>query len=93
MKFLRLRINDFRLASRIVLALLILTPTPVKGLEDKIVFVSKRNGTPEVYLVEGLNGKPIQLTRDRFASSPSISPDGMNVGVRFSPAGWVIKHP
>ena len=79
MKSMRFIISDFRLASRIVLVLLILTPAHGWGLEDKIVFVSKRNGTPEVFLAEGLDGKPIQLTQDMFASWPSISPDGTEV--------------
>ncbi len=50
-----------------------------RKLEDKIVFVSERGGTPEVFLVEGLDGRPVQLTRNLFASSPSISPDGTEV--------------
>ena len=50
-----------------------------RELEDKIVFVSERQGTPEVFLVEGLDGHPVQLTRNLFASSPSISPDGTEV--------------
>ena len=48
-------------------------------MEDKIVFVSERQGTPEVFLVEGLDGHPVQLTRNLFASWPSISPDGTEV--------------
>ena len=88
MKHIGLIISYFRLASRIVLVLLILSPAPARGLEDKIVFVSKRKGTPDVYLVEGLDGKPIQLTRDWFASSPSISPDGIEVAfVSHRPGG------
>jgi Tol biopolymer transport system component len=79
MKSMRLIINYFRLASRIVLVLLILSPAPARGLEDKIVFVFKHNGTPEVFLVEGLDGRPIQLTQDMFARWPSISPDGTEV--------------
>lgn len=50
-----------------------------RELEDKIVFISERQGTPEVFLVEGLDGRPFQLTRDLFTSSPSISPDGTEV--------------
>ena len=50
-----------------------------RELEDKIVFISERQGTPEVFLVEGLDGRPVQLTRNLFASSPSISPDGTEV--------------
>ena len=50
-----------------------------RNLEDKIVFVSERQGTPEVFLVEGLDGQPFQLTRNRFASWPAISPDGTEV--------------
>ena len=63
------------------IALLILIDVSVhaRELEDKIVFVSERRGTPEVFLVEGLDGRPVQLTRDLFASSPSISPDGTEV--------------
>ena len=63
------------------IALLILIDIPVQAreLEDKIVFVSERWGTPEVFLVEGLDGRPLQLTRALFASSPSISPDGTEV--------------
>ena len=87
MRYIRLIVSYFRLAWRIVLVLLILTPVRGWGLEDKVVFVSNRNGTPEVYLVEGLNGKPIQRTRDRFASSPSISPDGIEVVFVSHPPG------
>jgi dipeptidyl aminopeptidase/acylaminoacyl peptidase len=63
------------------IALLILIDIPVQAreLEDKIVFVSERWGTPEVFLVEGLDGRPLQLTRALFTSSPSISPDGTEV--------------
>ena len=63
------------------IALLILIDVFVhaRELEDKIVFVSERRGTPEVFLVEGLDGRPFQLTRNLFASSPSISPDGTEV--------------
>ena len=63
------------------IALLILIDVSVhaRELEDKIVFVSERRGTPEVFLVEGLDGRPFQLTRNLFASSPSISPDGTEV--------------
>ena len=87
MKLVRLKIRYFRLASRIVLVLLILTPAHGWGLEDKIVFVSNHNATPEVFLVEGLNGRPIQLTRNRFASWPSISPDGTEVVFVSRPPG------
>ncbi len=79
MKSMRLIINYFRFTSRIVLVLLILSPALARGLEDKIVFVFKRNVIPDVVLVEGLNGRPIQLTRNRFARWPSISPDGNEV--------------
>ena len=63
------------------IALLILIDIPVQArkLEDKIVFISERRGTPEVFLVEGLDGRPVQLTRNLSASSPSISPDGTEV--------------
>ena len=63
------------------IALLISIDVSVQArkLEDKIVFVSERQGTPEVFLVEGLDGRPFQLTRDLFTSSPSISPDGTEV--------------
>ena len=87
MKFMRLIISNFRFTSRIVLVLLILSPAPGWGLEDKIVFVSNRNATPEVFLVEGLDGIPIQLTRNRFASWPSISPDGTGVVFVSHPPG------
>ncbi len=63
------------------IAFLILIDVSVhaRELEDKIVFVSERRGTPEVFLVEGLDGRPVQLTRNLFAGSPSISPDGTEV--------------
>ena len=79
MKLVRLIISGFRFTSQIALVLLILTPAHGWGLEDKVVFVLNRSLTPEVYLVEGLNGRPIQLTQERFASWPSISPDGTEV--------------
>ena len=58
-----------------------------RELEDRIVFVSERRGTPEVFLVEDLDGRPVQLTRNLFARSPSISPDGTEVVfVSYPPA-------
>ena len=87
MKLVRLIISGFRFTSQIVLVLLILSPEIGWGLEDKIVFVSNRSLTPEVYLVEGLNGRPIQLTRNRYASWPSISPDGTEVVFVSRPPG------
>ena len=87
MELVRFIFSDFRFAFGIVLVLVILSPTPARGFEDKIVFVSKRNGTPEVFLVEGLDGMPIQLTRNRFASWPSISPDGKEVVFVSHPPG------
>ena len=89
LKFVRLIIGYFRFTARIVQVLLILTPAQGWGLEDKIVFVSKRNFTPEVFLVEGLNGRPIQLTRNMFASWPSISPDGTEVVFVSRPPGGI----
>ena len=68
---------------------MILSPAPGWGLEDKIVFVSNRNFTPEVFLVEGLNGRPIQLTQNMFASWPSISPDGKEVAFISRPPGGI----
>ena len=56
-----------------------------RELEDRIVFVSGRLGTPEVFLVEGLDGRPVQLTRNLYASWPSISPDGTEVVFVSSP--------
>ena len=65
--------------SCIVLLISIDVSVYARELEDKIVFISERQGTPEVFLVEGLDGHPFQLTRNLFASSPSISPDGTEV--------------
>lgn len=89
LKSVRLKISYFRLASGTVLLLLLLTPALTWGLEDKIVFVSKCNFTPEVFLVEGLDGRPIQLTRNMFASWPSISPDGTEVVFVSRPPGGI----
>ena len=63
------------------IAFLILMDVSVhaRELEDKIAFVSARRGIPEVFLAEGLDGRPVQLTRNLFTSSPSISPDGTEV--------------
>lgn len=87
MKSIILITNNLRFTSLIALVLFVLTPTNGWGLEDKIVFVSKRNGTPEVFLVEGLDSEPIQLTRKRYARSPSISPDGTEVVFVSHPPG------
>ena len=65
--------------SCIAFLILIDVSVQARNLEDKIVFVSERRGIPEVFLVEGLDGRPFQLTRNLFASSPSISPDGTEV--------------
>ncbi len=71
------------------IALLILIDVSVhaRELEDKIVFVSERRGTPEVFLVEGLDGRPFQLTRNLFASWPSISPEGTEIAFVAEPPG------
>ena len=89
MIFVRLIISGFRFTSRIVLVLMILGPAHGWGLEDKIVFVSKRNFTPEVFLFEGLNGRPIQFTQNMFTSWPSISPDGKEVAFVSRPPGGI----
>ena len=51
--------------------------------EDRIVFISYVNGDPEIFLMEGKDGKPIQLTKqgqdDANKSSPALSPDGERV--------------
>lgn len=77
------------LVSRIATALVLIIPSSIyaRDLDDKIVFVSNRNATPEIFLVEGLDGNPIQLTRNMFASSPAISPDGTEVVFVSSPPG------
>ena len=79
----RQTVNYLRFTVRIALVLMLLIPIPAytRKLEDIIVYVTKTHGTlkSDLFLVEGLNGKPIQLTRNMFASSPSISPDGTEV--------------
>ena len=89
METMRLALSYCRFTYRIalLLTLLILGSVQARGIEDKIVFISKRNFTPEVFLVEGLNGRPIQLTRNMFASWPSISPDGTEVVFVSRPPG------
>ena len=78
-----------RFVFRVATALVLLIPWSVQatGLEDKIVFVSKGNATPEIFLVEGLNGNSVQLTQNMFARSPAISPDGTEVVFVSSPPG------
>ena len=71
--------------SCIMLLILIGIPVQARKLEDRIVFVSERQGTPEVFLVEGLDGRPFQLTRNLYASWSSISPDGTEVVFVSSP--------
>ena len=78
-----------KLLAFLCIALLISIDVSVQArqLEDKIVFVSERRGTPEVFLVKGLDGRPFQLTRNLFASFPSISPDGTEiVFISYPPA-------
>ena len=84
---LALNYSQFTYRIALLLTLLILSSVQARGLEDKIVFISKRNFTPEVFLVEGLNGRPIQLTRNMFASWPSISPDGTEIVFVSRPPG------
>ena len=83
----------FQTAMALVLFSLISIDTPVQArkLEDKIVFVSERRGTPEVFLVEGLDGRPIQLTQGLFTSWPSISPDGTEVAFVAKPPGQRVN--
>jgi Tol biopolymer transport system component len=45
--------------------------------EDMIVFVSEL--TDELFLTDGLQGKPVQLTENMNVSWPSLSPDGEEV--------------
>jgi Tol biopolymer transport system component len=75
------------------IAFLILIDVSVhaRELEDKIVFVSERRGTPEVFLVEGLDGRPFQLTRNLFASWPSISPEGTEIAFVAEPPGQRVN--
>ena len=68
-----------------MLLILIGIPVQARKLEDRIVFVSERQGTPEVFLVEGIDGRPVQLTRNLYASWPSISPDSTEAVFVSSP--------
>ena len=86
-----MRYSRFTHQVALLLTLLILTSVQARGVDDKIVFISNRNFTPEVYLVEGLNGRPIQLTRNMFASWPSISPDGTEVVFVSRPPGGLAN--
>ncbi len=79
----RLIVIYIRFVSRIATALVLLVPCSAhaRDLEDKIVFVSRIHGTAksDLFLVEGLDGRRIQLTQNLYASCPSISPDGNQV--------------
>ena len=74
----RLIVIYIRFVSRIATALVLLVPCSAhaRDLEDKIVFVSRIHGTAksDLFLVEGLDGRRIQLTQNLYASCPSIPP-------------------
>lgn len=78
-----------RFVTRIATAVLLFIPCSVQAINfaDKIVYVSNLGVTPEMFLVEGLDGNPTQLTRNMFVSSPTISPDGAEVAFVSNPPG------
>ena len=92
----RLIVIYIRFVSRIATALLLLVPCSAhaRDLEDKIVFVSRIHGTAksDLFLVEGLDGRRIQLTQNLYASCPSIPPDGNQVVFVSEPAVGTIQH-
>lgn len=85
----RPKVVYIRFVTRIATAVLLFIPCSVQAINfaDKIVYVSNLGVTPEMFLVEGLDGNPTQLTRNMFVSSPTISPDGAEVAFVSSPPG------
>ena len=83
--------KKFLAFSCIALLISIDVSVQARNLEDKIVFVSERQGTPEVFLVEGLDGRPFQLTRNLSASWPAISPEGTEVAFVAEPPGQRVN--
>ena len=59
------------------------TPTPPPVVNGKIAFFSTRDGTGEIYLMEGNGSNPTRLTHSTgwppTVTSPAVSPDGKKV--------------
>jgi Tol biopolymer transport system component len=56
------------------------TPTATPALVERILFVSDRDGDPEIYRMDGDGTNPVQLTdSDAAETAPAWSPDGRRI--------------
>jgi Tol biopolymer transport system component len=63
----------------ILLIVVIVTSVYSVGIEDRIIFITERFSSSDLFLVDGLKGKPVQLTHNLDVRHPSLSPDGEQV--------------
>ena len=46
---------------------------------DKIAFISDREGSPNIWVMNADGSDPVNLTKGRYCTSPAWSPDGMQI--------------
>ena len=50
----------------------------------KIAFVSDRDGSPQIYVMDGDGSNAIRLTNGEYYTAPEFSPDGLKIAFKIA---------